>query len=336
MLSGRFRPSVLSHGCRSIQSWITPSKGADASACRERPSTAPWRRHSRRYLSVLSSTPRSFSRCARYLPPLPTSTSAHISSRSDSFIRWAYRTPRWLLPTTRAKHASWPNLRALAVVQTVLGPAGFGSTRTVNAFLRGLVRTEYARFGLGSIEPDEPFDVDQHMLIPGRSAMTRAFGDLVRHRGEVRRIDGHEITLDDGESFDTDLVLWATGYRMDLGYLGLSEYRDVATLDELLPRLGSLVRSRAHPNLFFVGMTLLNSTSATPFLAAVESKSIVAHILGRCEIPEAPVAHQITHWDLYRHFARFDRATYPRGSWRVVHGLRALRYAVFRNASVRV
>ncbi len=251
-------------------------------------------------------------------------------------IRWVYRTPRWFLPTARAKHVSWPNLRELALVQTLLGPIGLGSTRTLNAFLRGLVQSEYEHFGLQAIEPDEPFDVDQHMLIPGRSEMTAAFDDLVRHRGEIRRIDGHRVVLDDGNAFTTDLVLWATGYRMDLDYLGLPEYRKVETLDELFPRLGSLVRSRDHPNLFFVGMALLDSTSATPFLAAVQSKSIVAHILGRCEIPEEPAAHQITHWDLYRHFARFDHATYPRLWWRVVHVLRAWWYALFRNASVRV
>lgn len=251
-------------------------------------------------------------------------------------IRWVYRTPRWFLPTARAKHTSWPNLRELAVVQTLFGPAGFGSTRTLNAFLRGLVGTEYEHFDLQAIEPDAPFDVDQHMLIPGRSEMIGAFSELVRHRGEVRRIDGRELTLADGERFTTDLVLWATGYRMDLSYLGLAAYRHIERLHELFPRLGSLVRSREHPDLFFVGMTLLDSTSATPFLAAVESKSIVAHILGRCEIPEEPVAHQVTHWDLYRHFARFDRANYPRGWWRVAQLLRAWWYAVFRNRSVRV
>lgn len=251
-------------------------------------------------------------------------------------IHWVYRNPRWFLPTARAKHVAWPNLRELAVVQTLLGPTGLGSTRTLNSFLRGLVHAEYERFALQAIEPDEPFDVDRHMLIPGRSEMTGAFDHLVRHRGEIRRIERDEVILDDGERFATDLVLWATGYRTDLAYLGLPEYREVSRPDELIPRLGSLVRSRDHPNLFFIGMTLLDSTSATPFLAAVESKSIVAHVLGRCEIPEEPVAHQITHWDLHRLFASFDRANYSRIWWRIEQAARAWWYAVFRRRSIHV
>lgn len=78
-------------------------------------------------------------------------------------IRWVYRNPRWFLPTARTEHVTWPNLRELAVAQTLLG-----STRLLNAFLRGLVGREYRRFGIEPIQPDEPFDVDRHMLIPFR------------------------------------------------------------------------------------------------------------------------------------------------------------------------
>lgn len=59
-------------------------------------------------------------------------------------------------------------------------------------------------------------------------------------------------------------------------------------------------------------MTLLDSTSSTPFFAAIESKSVVSHINGTCDIPAENVPHQITHWELFRYFARFDRASYPR------------------------
>ncbi len=130
-------------------------------------------------------------------------------------------------------------------------------------------------------------------------------------------------------------MLWATGYSMDLRYLGLPEYRDVRRLEELLPKLGSLVRSLDYPNLFFLGMALINSTSSTPFLAAVQARTIISHIQGDCEIPGQRLPHHLTYWDLIRYFAGFDRGSYPRW-WRIKYFWLALWYALFQGRSVRV
>lgn len=246
-------------------------------------------------------------------------------------VQWVHRSVRWFLPTTKPKTASWPNLRELSVVQSIARSAD-----TVSAFLRGLLRREYDHFGLTDIEPAEPFDIREHMLIPGRSVMIADLDRITRHRGEVRGIEGHEVVLTNGARFETDVLLWGTGYRMNLQYLGLPEYEDIARLDDLFGKLGSLIRSRDHPDLFFVGMTLIESTSSTPFFAAIEAKSIVAHILGRCEIPADPVPHQITHWDLLRHFASFDRANYPRLWWRIKYVLLAWWYAARQHTPVKV
>lgn len=83
-------------------------------------------------------------------------------------------------------------------------------------------------------------------------------------------------------------------------------------------------------------MTLIESTSSTPFFAAIEAKSIVAHIAGQCEIPEKKIRHHIAHWDLFEYFASFDRANYPRFWWRIKYSLLALWHAVLRNRSVRI
>lgn len=103
-----------------------------------------------------------------------------------------------------------------------------------------------------------------------------------------------------------------------------------------VPRLGSLVRSVDYPNLFFIGMSLIDSTSSTPFFAAVEAKSIVAHVRGDCDIPKRIIPYHIAHWDLFRYFASFDRANYPRLWWRIKYFLLALWYAVLPNKSVRI
>ncbi len=247
-------------------------------------------------------------------------------------IRWVYRSrPLWFLPTTRSKQAAWPNLRELALMQ-----ASQSSTGMVNGFLQKLLRKKYDYFKLTDVEPATPFDVRKHQLIPGRSAMVQNLDSISRHQSEVLGIQGREITLETGEQFETDIILWATGYRMDLQYLGLPELSNINTLNELTPRLGSLIRSMDYPHLFFVGMSLIESTSSTPFFAAIEAKSIVAHILGKCKIPLAHTPHQVTHWDLFGYFAKFDRANYPRLWWKIKYFLLAWWYKMFPNKSVKI
>jgi cation diffusion facilitator CzcD-associated flavoprotein CzcO len=247
-------------------------------------------------------------------------------------LHWVYRSrPHWFMPTTKSKQDAWPNLRELAIVQT-LGR----SARRATAFLRWLLRKKYDAFGLDEIEPNEPFDIQKHQLIPGRSAMLENLDAIARHQSEVRRIRGTQITLKNGEHFETDMLLWGTGYHMNLAYLGLPEYSQIEVFGELFPALGSLVRSLDYPNLFFVGMSLAESTSSTPFLAAIEAKSIVAHILGRCEIPEKNVPHHVAYWNLFGHFASFDRANYPRVWWKIKYFVLAWWYVIFRNKSLRV
>jgi hypothetical protein len=73
-----------------------------------------------------------------------------------------------------------------------------------------------------------------------------------------------------------------------------------------------------------------------PFFAAVEAKSIVAHILGKCDIPKKPIAHHIVHWDLFRYFASFDRFNYPRLWWKVKYFWLAWWYVVFPNKRVKI
>ena len=187
-----------------------------------------------------------------------------------------------------------------------------------------------------ALQPDEPFDIQKHQLIPGRALSCRNLDSISRHRGEIREISGREIALKNGERFETDRLLWGTGYRMNLEYLGLPEYSDVRTPKQLRPRLGSLVRSLDYPNLFFMGMILNDSTSATPFFAAIEARSLVAHISGECEIPKQNVRHLVAYWDLFRHYASFDHANYPRYWWRIKYLLLALWYAVLPWRDVRI
>ncbi len=244
-------------------------------------------------------------------------------------VHWVYRSIRWFLPTRRPKQRAWPNLRELGLSQ------GFQTPATVSAVMRWILRLNFRRLGVQALAPEEPFDFARHQLIPGRATVLANLDAIARHRGEVRSLRGNEVTLESGERFETDRVLWGTGYRMELSYLGLPEYQGIRRARELLPRLGCLVRSLDHPNLFFVGMTLINSTSSTPFLAAVEAKTIVSHMRGDCEIPPKPLSHHLTYRELPRYFAQFDRGSYSR-LWRLKQLWKGLWYAVFQGRSVRV
>ena len=116
----------------------------------------------------------------------------------------------------------------------------------------------------------------------------------------------------------------------------MPEFRDIHTVKQLYPRLGSLVRSLDYPSLFFAGMWVIESNTSTPFAVAVEAKSIVAHIQGRCEIPMTNIPHHINHWNLFRFFAGFDHATYPRCRWKIEYGMLALWYLAFPKKLVKI
>ena len=245
-------------------------------------------------------------------------------------IHWVYRSIKWFMPTKGSKQAAWPNLRELAVIQSIQK-----SPKGVSAFLRWLLKIRYNSAQLNTLKPTEPFDIGKHQLIPGRSLMLQNLDRIICHQSDIRSLQGKEVALKNGEHFETDVILWGTGYRMDLAFLGLPEYRHVNKLEDLKPKLGSLVRSMDYPNLFFIGMSLVDSTTSTPFFAAIEAKSIVAHILGRCEIPGKNTPYHIAYWDLFRYFAGFDHANYSRG-WSIRYFLRALWYMFFRNKTVKI
>jgi hypothetical protein len=248
-----------------------------------------------------------------------------------SRIHWVHRSIKWFQPTSRGKQNLWPNLRELGVLQVLSLSMG-----KISAFTGWVLRKLFAHYEISDLQPDEPFDFNKHQLVPGRSRMLQHLDVLEEHRGEVADIQGRRVRLDNGERFETDVLLWGTGYRMNLEYLDLPEYRSIRRLDELRPRLGSLIRSTDYPSLFFLSMSLTNSTASTPLFAAVEARSVVAHILGECDIPTTNVPHQISHWNVHRFFAGFDRSNYPRAWWRVKHFLLAWWYEIFRNKSFRV
>lgn len=250
---------------------------------------------------------------------------------STKKVDWIYRSNKWFFPTGGSKHTAWPNIREMAVIQSILR-----SIDGTNVFLRGLLKVMFKIFPGASIKPSHKFDQRKDQLIPGRSYMLRNLDKIEQHIGQINQIKGRELILKNDKRIETDILLWGTGYKINLGYLGLPEYSRIKTLDEIFPRLGTLMLSLDYPNMYFVGMPLLGSTSATPFFSAIEAKTILAHIAGKCTIPKEPILHQINHWDLFRYFAHFDHHNYHPFFWKIKYFLLSIWYLIAQRRSIRI
>ena len=76
-------------------------------------------------------------------------------------------------------------------------------------------------------------------------------GDI-KARRDIRRIDGHTVSFNDGESQDYDLILMATGYLLDYPFIERAQLNWPANHDA--PQLYMNVFHPEHDNLFMMGM----------------------------------------------------------------------------------
>lgn len=78
-----------------------------------------------------------------------------------------------------------------------------------------------------------------------------AHGDI-RPRGEIRAVDGHSVTFANGETSEYDLILMATGYKLDYPFIDRSELN--WPQDAGAPQLYLNVFHPQHDDLFMLGM----------------------------------------------------------------------------------
>ena len=114
--------------------------------------------------------------------------------------------------------------------------------------------------------------------------------DSILHRithGEVRpkpgieRFDGDRVVFTDGSVEQADLVVWATGYRVRIPFLG-EEWTGADP--EAMP-LYKRVFHLEDPSLTFVG--LMQSTGAALPVVEAQAKLVAAHLGGRYALPSA-------------------------------------------------
>ena len=184
-----------------------------------------------------------------------------------------------------------------------------------NATISAELRSRYLKFGLTEIMPAHDFDVRQHQLIPGRPGMLAHFPAIERHRGTVASIAGGTVTLSGGERIEADVLLWGTGYGVDLSYFEAAEIASIRTLQALGARCSCIFRSRDAANLYFPGVGL-DGIGAAPWAYALLCRSIMSHIAGTARLDNERHVGKVNHFDIVDYLAPRDPASYPPQTWR--------------------
>ena len=223
-------------------------------------------------------------------------------------ITWAHRGLRWFAPTTKPKHVAG-SVRGFARLQNS-GMSVAQQSDVIDTDLRSL----YAKFGIEEIMPDHKFDLEHDQLIPGRAAMVAGFDSIDRHQATVQSIANGTITLSDGHHLNADVLLWGTGYSVDLSYFDAEKIAKIESLDALTARCGGLFHSLDAPNLYFPGVGL-DGIGAAPWLFALLSRSIMSHINGTANLDQEVVSNRLNHFDIINYLAPRDPANYPPNEW---------------------
>jgi hypothetical protein len=223
-------------------------------------------------------------------------------------ITWAYRGLRWFFPTNKPKHVAG-SVRGFARLQA----SGLTAAQQ-SAAIGADLRSRYAKFGLTEILPSHDFDVRHDQLIPGRPGMLASFPAIDRHRGSVASITGRTVTLSDGHRLEPDLLLWGTGYGVDLSYFDTPAIASIRTLEALGARCGSIFRSLDAPNLYFpcVGLDGIGSAA---WAYSLLCRSIMSHIRGTARFDEEVLAHKVNHFEIVDYLGPRDPVSYPPQDW---------------------
>jgi cation diffusion facilitator CzcD-associated flavoprotein CzcO len=224
-------------------------------------------------------------------------------------IIWVYRSHKWMTPTRKPKYLA-SDIRALAK-QQMLGASAADLSQAINLDLRG----RYAKFGLNEILPPNDFDFARDQIIPGRYRMIEHFQKLERYRAEITHITGRTMGLSTGQSLEADMVLWGTGYALDMSYFAAPKLSGMKQSSALAKRCGDLYRSIDAERLFFLTTNTLEGTGVTPWAYAHAARTIVAHIQGKAHLGLERANQKINHFDAIKFLASRDTNSFPPATW---------------------
>ncbi|MGC5333333.1 flavin-containing monooxygenase [Micromonospora sp. DT62] len=133
------------------------------------------------------------------------------------------------------------------------------------------------RYGLPA--PAHGFLQDHPTLSDG--LLSRLTHGEIEPRPGIAGFDGDRVTFTDGRVDEVDLVIWCTGYRVEIPFLDPALLGDGA---DTLPLYRHVFHLDA-PGLAFVG--LMQSTGAAFPLVEAQAKLVAAQLSGRYALPEA-------------------------------------------------
>lgn len=227
-------------------------------------------------------------------------------------VVWVYRGLHWFFPTNKPKHIAG-SVRGFARLQA----SGMTDAQQ-SAAIGADMRLRYEKFGITDILPAHDFDVRNDQLIPGRAGMLANFAAIERHRGSVESISGNIVTLSSGESIKADLLLWGTGYGVDLSYFESPQIASIKSLDALGARCSSIFRSLDAPNLYFPCIGL-DGIGSAPWAYSLLCRSIMSHIRGTAQLGDEIHGHKVNHFEIVNYLAPRDAGSYPPDAWRTLY-----------------
>lgn len=224
-------------------------------------------------------------------------------------IRWVCRSAKWMAPSGKQKNVAGA-IRWLGALQ-MQGMDPKAISKQVNDDLIA----RYQRYGIEELIPGTPFDFDIHQLIPGRRQMIQAFDEIEYHCAEVTAINEDSVELSDKQRFKAEIILWGTGYDMDLSMFRNPELSEVRRAADLVNRCASKFVSLSEPNLYFLAPGIANGIGSLPWAYAHAARAIMSHIKGDCLFGSKPVSRHLNHFDLIRFLAEQNPVLYGTEGW---------------------
>ncbi|WP_052366739.1 flavin-containing monooxygenase [Paraoerskovia marina] len=128
----------------------------------------------------------------------------------------------------------------------------------------------------------------EHGFLQDHPTLSDALYPRIAHgeiavRPAIERFDGDEVVFTDGRRERIDLIVWATGYRVDIPFLDPALLAPGADRMPLYRRVFHLTA----PGLYFVG--LMQSTGAALPVVEAQGRLIAAHVAGEYALPEEGV-----------------------------------------------
>jgi hypothetical protein len=230
-------------------------------------------------------------------------------------VHWVHRGVRWFSPT-RQPNAVAGSIRNLARLQ-----ASGASVEQINQMIDADLRSRYTKFGLPQIIPSRPVDLRRDQLIPSRATMLSRFGDIRRHASTVESVSSGRVQLANADEIEADLLLWGTGYELDLRRFEDARIAGLQTLSQMAERCAGLCRSLDGPNLYFPAVGL-DAAGATSWVFVMIARTILSDIRGTAHWPAEPLGRKLNHLEIARHLAEIDPASFPPGrGWEEIRQL---------------